>query len=105
MIAASPAKGCGPSCLRSCAGEEGSSWPSGASCRERGGCDDHILSDGRLHLSPLAPGAKEQVRSMRAHDAVERLLTITGLRNWDFADTTASVAETVDGDHGRIETR
>ena len=26
---------------------------SGASCRERGGCDDHILSDGRFHFSPF----------------------------------------------------
>ena len=30
-----------------------------------GGCDDHILSDGRLHLSPFPPAPKEQVRSMR----------------------------------------
>src|SRR5271165_3570847 len=30
-----------------------------------GGCDDHILSDGRLHLSPFPPAPKEQVRSIR----------------------------------------
>src|SRR5271167_1649411 len=64
MIAASPAKGCGSSCLRSCAGEEGSSWPSGPPVMRAGGCDDHILSDGRLHLSPFPPAPKEQVRSM-----------------------------------------
>jgi len=29
-----------------------------------GGCDDHILSDGRLHLSPFSPAPKEQVRSI-----------------------------------------
>jgi hypothetical protein len=29
-----------------------------------GGCDDHILSDGRLHLSPFPPAPKEQVRSI-----------------------------------------
>src|SRR5271166_4401786 len=66
MIAASPAKGCGSSCLRSCAGEEGSSWPSGPPVMRAGGCDDHILSDGRLHLSPFPPAPKEQVRSMAA---------------------------------------
>src|SRR5271163_2545350 len=64
MIAASPAKGCGSSCLRSCAGEEGSSWPSGPPVLRGGGCDDHILSDGRLHLSPFPPAPKEQVRSI-----------------------------------------
>src|SRR5271167_2939546 len=68
MIAASPAKGCGSSCLRSCAGEEGSSWPSGPPVMRAGGCDDHILSDGRLHLSPFPPAPKEQVRSI-GHDA------------------------------------
>jgi len=31
-----------------------------------GGCDDHILSDGRLHLSPFPPAPKEQVRSIPA---------------------------------------
>ena len=30
-----------------------------------GGCDDHILSDGRLHLSPFPPAPKEQVRSIQ----------------------------------------
>ncbi len=30
-----------------------------------GGCDDHILSDGRLHLSRFPPAPKEQVRSIR----------------------------------------
>ena len=29
-----------------------------------GGCDDHILSDGRLHLSPFPPAPKERVRSI-----------------------------------------
>src|SRR5271165_5271007 len=29
-----------------------------------GGCDDHILSDGTLHLSPFPPAPKEQVRSI-----------------------------------------
>src|SRR5271166_4493989 len=33
-----------------------------------GGCDDHILSDGRLHLSPFPPAPKEQVRSIRSGD-------------------------------------
>src|SRR5271165_3297525 len=37
----------------------------GASCPERGGCDHHILSDGRLHRSDLPAAPKEQVRSMR----------------------------------------
>ena len=34
-----------------------------------GGCDDHILSDGRLHLSPFPPAPKEQVRSISNFDA------------------------------------
>jgi hypothetical protein len=29
-----------------------------------GGCDDHILSDRRPHLSPFPPAPKEQVRSI-----------------------------------------
>ena len=36
-----------------------------------GGCDDHILSDGRLHLSPFPPAPKEQVRSIPGRIASE----------------------------------
>src|SRR5208337_1496878 len=36
----------------------------GASCPERGGCDHHILSDGRFHRSDLSAAPKEQVRSI-----------------------------------------
>src|SRR5271166_5821459 len=36
----------------------------GASCPERGGCDHHILSDGRFHRSDLPAAPKEQVRSI-----------------------------------------
>src|SRR5208282_21502 len=42
----------------------------GASCPERGGCDHHILSDGRFHRSDLPAAPKEQVRSMGRHRAV-----------------------------------
>src|SRR5208283_5065515 len=43
----------------------------GASCPERGGCDHHILSDGRFHRSELPAAPKEQVRSMRGRIASE----------------------------------
>src|SRR5271166_2381891 len=36
-----------------------------------GGCDDHILSDGRLHLSRFPPAPKEQVRSIPGRIASE----------------------------------
>src|SRR5271157_5347179 len=39
----------------------------GASCPERGGCDHHILSDGRFHRSDLPAAPKEQVRSITLH--------------------------------------
>ena len=52
-------------------------WRSGlvvaieASCPERGGCDDHILSDGRFHRSGLPAAPKEQVRSIGGRIASE----------------------------------
>src|SRR5262249_52430025 len=42
---------CGASCPRSCAGEEGSFWPSGSPVLRRMGLDSHILSDRRLPFS------------------------------------------------------
>ena len=38
----------------------------GASCPERGGCDDHTHSDGRHHRSDLPAAPKGQVRSIAA---------------------------------------
>src|SRR5271166_6769639 len=43
----------------------------GASCPERGGCDHHILSDGRFHRSDLPAAPKEQVRSIPGRIASE----------------------------------
>src|SRR5208337_2179341 len=47
----------------------------GASCPERGGCDHHILSDGRFHRSDLPAAPKEQVRSIPGRIA-SRLLRL-----------------------------
>src|SRR5271165_4225260 len=43
----------------------------GASCPERGGCDHHILSDGRFHRNDLPAAPKEQVRSIPGRIASE----------------------------------
>src|SRR4051812_47757326 len=63
-IAASPARDCGPSCPRSSADEEGSSWPSGAPVLKRGDATIPILSGRTLQLSTLDARPAQRVRSI-----------------------------------------
>ena len=59
-----------------------------------GGCDDHILSDGRLHLSPFPPAPKEQVRSIlqKIEDALKSRSKSSSFRLADYFDYIAGTS-------------
>src|SRR6476661_4236338 len=69
MTAASPARDCEPSCPRSYADEEGSSWPSGAPVLKSGDVTIPILSGRTLQLTILDTPPAQRVRSIRSDRA------------------------------------